>query len=153
MFRTNGCERPVLDRFNPRAQWAQGVGASCSASYHTPKSLFFNPAVWLWKWECQLQNSSETQPPAPWNAFLPSPRPSPPSSSPPQIHFLSPSLGQSQEPLTSYCGMLIEKKEWQLGVFLTQKYLFLTEKKDEQIIFMPFAIATEWEKLELRVKR
>lgn len=37
------------------------------------------------------------------------PRPITPSSSPPQIHSFSPSLGQSHKPLTSYCGMLIEK--------------------------------------------
>lgn len=94
---------------------------------------------------CKGGNGSDTQHPTPWNVFLfcllPFPPHTPSSSPPPQPHFLSPSLGQRWQPLASYCRTLIgKKKQLQLGVFLIQGSLFLTEKKDEQIILMSFAI-------------
>lgn len=110
MFRTNGCRRLGLDRFNPQAQWARGRWALPAFFIHPPKAPFSGPAVWLWRWE--LQGGKQLRNSAPHSHFLfcrlPSPRHTP-SSSPPQPHFLSPSLGQHWQPLTSYCRMLIEK--------------------------------------------
>lgn len=78
-------------------------------------TILLSPSSLILQCDCgnesaNCKTAQKLSPLLPEMPFCPPPRPSPPSSSPPQIHFLSPSLGQSQEPLTSYCGMLIEKR-------------------------------------------